>query len=99
MYARLKVSVLITKSHSPPLFFSILEKASEVEAVPYESVMLPRGFIQNFIVLFAVQSGPTPEELAEMERIETEKRVRCDFDTVKSLGPCMQNKISHTTRI
>ena len=48
--------------------------------------MLPACCIQNFIWLFAFQSGPTPEELAEMERIETEKRVRCDFDTLESFG-------------
>ena len=56
--------------------------------------MLPPCYIQNFISLFAFQTGPTPEELAEMERIETEKRVRCDFNTLKYFGACSQCKIS-----
>lgn len=51
--------------------------------------MLLLSSVENFILLFAFQTGPTPEELAELERIETEKRVRCDFYNLKPFGACV----------
>ena len=44
--------------------------------------------MENFILVFAFQTGPTPEELVELERIEIEKRVRFDFYNLISFCAC-----------